>query len=288
MKVVVTGATGFVGRSIVPRLAIDYEVYCVVREPRPELPEGVVAVGGDLVHVDGLANLPKRADVVLHLAQGKGAYPAHAHDLFEVNAGSTERLLQYATGAGVSRFVLASTGSVYQPVRARLTESATLNPSLGFYALTKRLAETLALAREDLDVAVLRLFAPYGPGQQDRLIPRLIAAVRRGEPVVLKRGGSPAVNPIWIDDLVEVLAQAVLGTGEGVVNVAGPRSVSIRDIAELAGAALGVQPLFVQDHELGGDLVADISLMLATFVLGDLTDPGVGIPRLAAEQAHVA
>ena len=69
---------------------------------------------------------------------------------------------------------------------------------------------------------ILRLFGPYGPGQVNRLVPRLIASVQSGIPVLLSRGGEPRINPIHVTDLVRVIVQAVEGSGSYTVNVAGP------------------------------------------------------------------
>jgi nucleoside-diphosphate-sugar epimerase len=138
-------------------------------------------------------------------------------------------------------------------------------------------------------VVALRLFAPYGPGQVDRLIPRLIESVRNGSPIMLSRGGEPRLRPIFISDLVEVFAQAVSGAGSGVVNVAGPTTVSIRDIAELAGEVLGRSPVFVdQDREPFGDLVADTSAMERQFDLPSMIEPGSGIRRTIVEEPALA
>lgn len=285
MRVVVTGATGFVGQALVPRLLPDHEVFGLVRDGERPLPGGAIPLEGDLSAYDGLARLPDDADVVIHLAQGSGSYPDDARALFEVNAGSTSRLLDYSDRAGVRRFILASTGSVYALSPSPLSEDSPLAASLDFYALTKRVAEVLVLGRAaSLEVAVLRLFAPYGPGQRGRLIPRLIEAVRSGAPVTLRGGGAPRLNPIWIGDLVEILRQAVEGSGSGVVNVAGPRAVGIRDIALIAAAALGVEPRFVEDSAPShGDLVADTTLMETVFRARSLVDPTVGIARVLEE-----
>jgi nucleoside-diphosphate-sugar epimerase len=161
---------------------------------------------------------------------------------------------------------------------------------MGFHPATKLIAEQiLAYYGEPLEVVALRLFAPYGPGQVDRLIPRLIESVRAGNPIILSRGGEPRLRPIYISDLVEVFTQAVAGAGEGVVNVAGPTTVSIRDIAELAGEVLGRPPLFVdQDRKPFGDLIADTTIMERQFTLPMLIEPRLGIRQTIVEEPALA
>jgi nucleoside-diphosphate-sugar epimerase len=284
--IVASGCTSFVGRSLIPHLARRHEVICLVRDEQG-LATGDRAIRGDLESGEGLAALPARADAVLHLAQGAGAFPAAAPALFGVNANGTARLLDYASRSGTSRFVFTSTGTVYAPGPGPLAEDAPLAPRPEFYVLTKRVAEELVLAAsQGMRTLVVRLFAPYGPGQRDRLIPRLVQAVLDRQPVTLRDGGAPRINPIWIDDLTAILAQATEGTGEGVVNVAGPEAVGIREIAEIAGGALGISPTFVEDPApAGGDLVADTSRMTAIFAPPSLLRPAEGIARVARELA---
>jgi nucleoside-diphosphate-sugar epimerase len=124
----------------------------------------------------------------------------------------------------------------------------------------------LAQYAAHFDVAVLRLFAPYGPGQVDRLIPRLIDSVTEGRPVVLSRGGEPRINPIHVDDLVPLLVGAMEDDRRYTVNVAGSRAVSIRELAELIGAIVGREPVFSErDGDVAGDFVADTTLLHRLF-----------------------
>ena len=132
---------------------------------------------------------------------------------------------------------------------------------MGFHPATKLMAEQLlsllrgpAGDRPSPAVRAVRTRADRSPDPADSS-----SRSGSGSPISLSRGGEPRLNPIYIDDLVEVFAQAVVGAGQGVINVGGPTVVSIRDIAEAAGDALGRDPVFeTRDREPHGDLVADI------------------------------
>ncbi len=131
--------------------------------------------------------------------------------------------------------------------------------------------------------AVLRLFAPYGPGQVNRLIPRMIESVRNGTPVSLSRGGQPRINPIFVDDLVEIVVQAVKQDGSYTVNLAGPRAVSMRSLAQIIGAAVGRRPAFVEtDSTTRGNLVADTGRMHELFDVATMVEPKDGIARVVS------
>jgi nucleoside-diphosphate-sugar epimerase len=251
--------------------------------PDGDLPTAKTIVA-DLTSPSVGARLPRDIDVIVHLAQAYKTFPEHAAEIFAVNATSTQRLADHARSAGIRRFVLASSGSIYSPGPLVLHESDAPHP-MGFHPATKLIAEQiLSYYADPLEIVSLRLFAPYGPGQVDRMIPRLIESVRTGQPITLSRGGEPRINPIYIEDLVEVFTQAVAGAGASVVNVAGPTAVSIRQIAETAARALGVDPVFVdRDQGEGGDLVADTTLMHRTFDLSGMVEPDEGIRRVVVE-----
>ncbi len=200
-----------------------------------------------------------------------------------VNAASTQWLADYARSAHVSRFVYASSGSVYQPRARPLTEDAPVRPPT-YHPATKRMSEMMLTYYEPyFSLAVLRLFAPYGPGQVNRLIPRMIESVRNGTPVSLSRGGEPRINPIFVDDLVAVLAQALAGNRTYTVNLAGPRTVSMRSLAQLIGAAVGRKPIFVEaESATKGNLVADTRRMHDLFAVATMVEPKDGIARVVS------
>jgi UDP-glucose 4-epimerase len=105
MRILVTGAAGFIGRRLVQNLTRQHEVFGLSR--RPSSPAQSIQM--DLsVGVDTAA-LPQRIDVVVHLAQSEyfREFPERADHIFAVNVESTFRLLEYARRAGASRFVLA-------------------------------------------------------------------------------------------------------------------------------------------------------------------------------------
>jgi nucleoside-diphosphate-sugar epimerase len=217
-------------------------------------------------------DLPARLDAVVHLAQSSRyrEFPAGGPDMVDVNVACTARLLDLAVRTGASSFVLASTGAVYaagpQPVR----EDDEPRPA-GFYARSKLLGEQVADAyRAELPVAIVRPFFPYGPGQQpDRMLPAVLRRLRDGEAVTLAGEDGIRINPIFVDDLVRLLATVVADGRSVTVNAAGPDVVSFRTLATLAAGALGVEPRFAS-AAAAPDLVADVERLDA------LAAPSVG------------
>lgn len=278
VDVLVTGATGFIGRHLVPALAQRHALTCLVRDASSANLPGVELLVADLTDPAFPRRLPARVDAVVHLAQAYLGFPDDADALFGVNAASTASLAEYARRAGVTRFVFTSSGSVYTPAKGPLDEGAATVPT-SFHPATKLMSE-IALSHygDYFGVATLRLFCPYGPGQVNRMVPRLVEAVESGSPVTLSRGGEPSINPIYISDLVRIMEAALDDARSYTVNVAGPEAVSIRDLAELIGRHVGRAPRFTdRDTDVEGDLIADTSLMHQIFGADPLIPPAEGL-----------
>lgn len=264
MKVLVAGATGFTGSHLVPALlAAGHEVHALQRDGAAARSgwERVHVIAADLAQI-----LPKSlpaVDAVIHLAQANVPFPAQAEELLSVNTSSAVALAAHAQRCGAVRMVYASSGTVYGFSSSKITESHPLNGS-GFYAQTKITAERfLSEFRAQLPVDLLRIFSPYGPGQQaTRLIPDVIGRVRDGRAVSVRENGMPALTPIFIADLVQVILARLAATDSLTMNVAGAETVGIRDIAECAAGLVGREALFeINPAPLDGGIAADSALM---------------------------
>jgi UDP-glucose 4-epimerase len=256
VRILVTGASGFVGAQLVPALAASgHEVVAAVRDAAR------APAGGDALELDLAESLPRGVlppvDAVVHLAQANVPFPDGAHELFSVNVGSTQQLLEHARRTGAERFVYASSGSVYGLGEGPVSEDEPRRAG-DYYAATKRAGELLVEAyAAQLSTVVLRPFTPYGPTQRGRLVPALVDRVRQGLPVMLNDGGRPRLTPIFVDDVVRVVCAAVELDGHHTVNVAGDEVASIRTLATLIGDAVGREPVFEQGGRAEGDLIAD-------------------------------
>jgi nucleoside-diphosphate-sugar epimerase len=286
MRVLVSGASGFVGGHLVPvLLASGHDVIALVRQP-VSFPsaEGVTVVEADLERLDE-TELPD-VEAVVHLAQANVPFPDQAETLYRVNTESTLALLDHARRAGARAFLYASSASVYGYGDRPFTEH---DPpaSRDFYAVTKLNGEQLVAAYgRFFSTTVFRLVAPYGPGQSGRMIPAVIGRVREGQPVTLNGGGRPRMNPIYVEDAVRAALAALELGGNHVVNVAGDQVVGIGDIARLAGQALGREPVFEQgDADAPGDVVADTTRFHELFDLGELVGMAEGIRRMVSVEA---
>lgn len=274
-RLLLTGATGFVGRALLPRLAEEYEVTCLARartgtgqgHPRlcgdRALPlqdgVGVEVVEADLSRPGFARGLPGRAEVLLHLAVAPPSLAPEPAAAFQVNAASQVELLEWARTAGVERLVFTSSGSVYGPQAEPIGEKVPPQPTdqLG---VAKVAAEMVAgLYAAHFAVVVLRVWRPYGPGQPGNLlIPRLAARIEGGEPIQVNRGGHPRENTIYIDELVEVVRRALRFDGTATLNVAHSQAPSILELCQELEAILGRPAVYQALDREAGDRVADV------------------------------
>jgi GDP-4-dehydro-6-deoxy-D-mannose reductase len=251
LKVLVTGATGFVGQWLVRELqASGHEA--VGSPPSTEL---------DLLDRDAVANLIDRVrpDAVAHLA-GVSYGPDARRDpdrAFSVNVGGTEALAT-AMVAASPRAVLLVAGSseVYgspRPEDLPLTEDAPTEPTQP-YGLSKLAQERAALGAADRDalcVVVARSFNHTGPGQRGEFVAPALA--RR---VLAARAAGAREIPVGNVDvrrdlgdvrdvvrayrlLLEGLAAGAIGSGS-IVNVATGRAVAIREVLAILSRLAGV------------------------------------------------
>lgn len=255
MRIVLTGATGFVGRHLVRALEGEHEIHAVSRSATGR-PNEIVA---DLREILDPRRLPADVDVVIHAAAFIG--PDGGPELFaQTNSIGTIHAASAAVEMRAQRFMYLSTGGVYESSTAPLTEKSAIGPA-GDYAASKWAGELAALTmRSEMRVQILRLFFPYGPEQEEsRLVPRLAGRIRRGEPVSAASGEGPLMNPIYIDDLIESVRRLLVIDDDLVVNLAGAESVSIRGLAEEIGIVVGVPPVVIATPETPVSWVADIA-----------------------------
>jgi nucleoside-diphosphate-sugar epimerase len=200
--VALTGATGFVGRHLLRRLAAEgWPLRALTRRPGALAPEAapeaglVTPVVGDLDSEAALAELVAGADVVVHCA---GLVAARSAAEFQrVNAEGTARLLRAAVAGG------------RQPRFLLISSLAAREPQLSPYAHSKRQAEE-ALRRDAAGLAwqVLRPPVVYGPG--DRATLPLFRQFARG--LVLRPAGGGRFSMLYVEDLAAAVA-ALLAQG---------------------------------------------------------------------------
>ena len=262
MRVLVTGASGFVGRELLLELAEHAEVFALGRT-KPDAPFARW-IEHDLVEPVHPAKLPDRVDAIVALAQADDhrAFPERAREIFAVNVRSTVDLLEYGRRAGARVFILASTGGLYgQSEQARETDPATASApdaSLRFYLHSKLSSEALVQGYSDiLRTVILRPFFIYGPGASRMLIRTLAERVVAGETVTVVGDPGMRISPVYVRDVARAIHAALDSNVDGVVNLAGDERVTIRELVEQIASVAGVTPEIAARAGEAGALVGD-------------------------------
>lgn len=260
MKVLVTGASGFVGGAVVRDLRDDHEVVAVSRSGAPV--DGVADVRADLTDAQSLAAV-EGCEVVVHCAASMNA--ASRDVLWAANVVATRNLLEWAATRGARRFIYVSTGSVYGYGAGHFArETDPLDP-IGDYGHTKYLGEELCRYYAQcagLELVVLRLYFPYGPGQTRGMFHLIRNAVRQDAELTLNAGGAPRVTPIHISDVAAAIRRCLPAEARpGVYNLCGAEAVSFGEAVQMIESLLGKRARIRQTSNASGDLLGDGSLL---------------------------
>lgn len=259
MRILIAGATGFIGSALVPLLARTHTIHALARQPGPAA-ENVAWHQIDFAARPDTWRLPDHWDAAIFLAQSSGyrEFPAKVADMTAVNVEAPTALLDASRRRGARAFVLASTANVYGVSHSAISEHGAIEPT-SFYARTRRAAELLAEPFADqLAVTAARIFTAYGPGQKpDTLIATVIDRVSAGTAVQVQGERGLLLSPIYLSDAAAALARLVersSARGFTVVNVAGREGVGIGELATTVGHLVGRQPVIerVPGAEPGG------------------------------------
>lgn len=285
MKILLTGAGGFLGNKLVEQLSGHHELFCLTRSLDTNLlpVPGVNWIAMDLGLGLDLSRLPEKLDAIVHLAQSRSYtdFPGGAPDVFAVNVRMAQDLCGYGLSAGISRMVLASTGSVYEPYECAMRETDFVRPS-GYYASSKLAAEHLSEAySKHFSVANLRLFFLYGFGQKNMMIARLIENVRNGNKVSLPNDGMGLeFVPTHVSDAARIFVQSLSEGWMGPINVASPHRINLADFLSLISAETG-KPLNLEitSQAPPNPIVPNLGLLASKTDMSLFLHPRDGITR---------
>lgn len=249
-RVLVTGATGVIGRELVELLVGGGARVRAASLHEPVDPNpGAVYVRGDLMSRDVCAEIARGVEDVFHLAAVRGAVAVgrtHAADFFVKNILMNTHMMEEARKAGVERYLFASSVCVYAPAEVFIEDKAwdePPHPSDAFAGWAKRMGELQASAYKEQygwdRIAIVRPVNVYGPyddfdPRTAQVIPALIGRVLGGEDPLRPWGDGSAVRDfLYAHDAARGMVLALDKYACGVpVNLGSGVGYAIRDVVE--------------------------------------------------------
>lgn len=261
MRMLITGAAGFIGSTYVRRLLggwADAEVTVLDKLTYAGNPANLAAVAGDprLRFIEGdicdaalLSRLLPGHDTVVNFAAETHVDRsiALAAEFVRTNVTGTETLLRAALDAGVSRFVQVSTDEVYGSIDSgSWHEDCPVRPNSP-YAAAKAAGDLMALAyarTHGLDVRVTRCGNNYGPHQfPEKLIPLFVTNLLSGRPVPLYGDGANVRDWLHVDDHCRGIHLVVeKGSAGEIYHIGGGTELTNRELTEMLLQACGAGP----------------------------------------------
>ena len=278
MKLLVTGCAGFIG-SKVAQMSLEAG-HCVVGvdklddnyDPRLQSSRLNLLEGGknfefqaiDITDRHSVLKVfhDKSFDGVINLAARAGVRASliEPWDYYDTNLTGTLNLLDACKQNAISKFVLASTSSVYgngpKPFREDGHSDSTLSP----YAASKKAAECLCYSYHHaygIDISVLRYFTVYGPaGRPDMAIYRFIAWIAEGKPLVLYGDGTQERDFTFVDDIARGTVAALRPLGFEVINLGSDRPSTVNRVIQLIETALTKPAIIKREAPHSADVQA--------------------------------
>jgi len=236
VRILITGANGFLGRAIVQNLQsnTNYEVLPLYRHARGVANEIV----GDLTDPSLYARLPPQIDLIVH----GGAYVPEKESAADpelamaTNAEATLRMLEYSVKAGARRFVYISSAAVYGvPLISRAVSETTEPSPDNPYALSKLAGELMLEAYRfvhGIETAGLRFSYIYGSGMRGSSVVKKFSVLAKSNSVIpLFNSGEDFFDLIHISDAVRAV-ECAMRRGAGIFNIGSGKRTFVHELAK--------------------------------------------------------
>ena len=256
MRILLTGAAGFLGSHLTERLIIEGHQVIGMDNFITGNQENLAHLAGNknfsFIHhdVSNFIFVPDDIQYVLHFASPASpnpasplGYPNLPIQTMKAGALGTHNTLGVARAYN-AKFLLASTSEIYgDPLvhPQKETYRGNVNPigARSVYDEAKRFAEALTMAYHrfhQIDTRIVRIFNTYGPRMRlddGRVVPNFLQQALRGEPLTIYGDGEQTRSFCYVDDLIEGIYRLMMSDFHEPVNIGNPDEMSIREFADL-------------------------------------------------------
>ncbi len=241
--ILITGASGFIGKQIAGRLlskGFPVRILARNKEYIKTLFPGAEIIKGDILDGNSLEKAGKGVEKVIHLA-GLASYSDRDKErLYDINVKGTEALLKACRNA--EKIIFASSVAVYGEIGkgAKATENYRQRPD-SYYGTTKQMAERLVLG-SGLEAVALRMAPVYGPGS--RSWRKILQFMEKGFPIPKTDNFTHIVH---VTDAAKAF-EIALGRGRGAYNIADREPIPFVDLAVELARLLGKRPVLLPQN----------------------------------------
>lgn len=243
MKILVTGATGFIGKNVVERLLKEgHDLVLTSSGGENPLPNEVKNSKKHKVINYGLEGIDWRyvssVDSVIHLAANNDTRCQDENEMFRANVFGPIKLFTTAASGRCKNFVYASSTAVYGNEDVPYVENETPEIPLNIYGESKRKFDEFAMdfaEKKDIKVIGLRYCNVYGPGEDHKgkrmsMIGQLLRSMHKGKSTKLFKSGEQRRDWVYIDDVTNANMLALSSEKSGIYNIGSGFSTSFNEI----------------------------------------------------------
>jgi len=238
MRILLTGATGFVGGNLLKKLkASKNSIRVLVRDKTKIKATGVKVIQGDLLDQQSLLEATKGVHTVIHCAASLGGFHTNNTEIYKVNITGTELLFNAATKNKVKRFILISSVAAMGSIKGIADESTPCRPKPG-YEWSKYRAEEVVKAGK-IKYIIIRPSMVYGPGEVKNKA-KWFKIIQEGKYVIIGKGDN-YMSFVYIDDLINGIMKSLNSKKNNQTYILTGQNIRHKDFVSLVAHELGVK-----------------------------------------------
>jgi UDP-glucuronate 4-epimerase len=276
MKVLVTGAAGFIGSHLCERLLVNdwtvigvdnFDDFYDPQIKRQNISACLQNKNFQLIEADirdsaAMGDSVRDVEVIVHLAAKAGVRPSIEQPLLyaDVNINGTMILLEAAKKHKINKFIFGSSSSVYgNNKKVPFSEDDNVDFPISPYAATKKADELICHTYHhlyDISITCLRFFTVYGPRQRpDLAIHKFAKLIEQGKPIPIYGDGTMMRDFTYIDDIIDgTIAAMQKCDGFNIYNLGESRPITVNDLVAEIEKALGKKAVIEYQPVQPGDV----------------------------------
>lgn len=286
MRVVITGAAGFVGRNLLESLKpSEFDIVpCDIVDYR-DTPIPIIKL--DITDAETVKEVIKDSDIIIHLAAHQLASSfSEVLQNARINIIGTLNLLEAARQYDLKKFIFASASSIigvvrYNPVDEK--HQCTPKTPYGVAKLTSEHYLRIYQENYGLDYLIFRFFNIYGPHQTTGLIPTIYKRLISNSPIDVYGNGDQVRDYVYIEDVIPIFHKSITrNIKNSIVNIGTGIGTTVLEIINMAAEILTVKPQLNFKPAREGEIdnfVANVDLLQTLFGSVPSTPPKDGLEK---------